>query len=275
MACATMAFAGVDATGKFLGQHVSILAVVWTRYAVALLLTMAAINPLTTPGVHISRRPWLQLLRSLLLFGSTALGFPAFQYIRLDQAMPIQFAGPLVVTLAAVPLLGERIGIHHAIALGFGLIGVVIVLNPTGAAFHPAMLLTVASMLCYAFYAITTRMLAGVDSSKTTLLYSNVAGVVLLTPLLPFFGGMPQTWFIASVMVALGMFSNLGHYLFIAAHRHAPASLLAPFGYSQLLWTPLLGFLLFADVPTLRTLTGAIFVCAAGLYLMRMEQRRS
>lgn len=273
MLCATMCFAAVDATGKYLGQHISLLSVVWARYAVALLVTGITVNPLTYPGVHRSRRPGLQLLRSLLLFGSTIFTFGALLYIRLDQAMPILFTGPLVVTLAAVPILGERVGIHHALALGLALIGVAIVLNPAGASFHPAMLLSVASMLCYSFYAVMTRLVARSDSSQTTLLYSNVAGVAVLTPLLPFFGEMPHTWFIAAVMVALGIFGNIGHMFFISAHRRAPASLLAPFTYTQLVWTPLLGFLLFSDVPTERTVLGSLLVCAAGLYLMRMEGR--
>jgi drug/metabolite transporter (DMT)-like permease len=234
---------------------------------------VGADQSLDRAGLLRTRRPWLQAARSLTLVISTALNFVALQYLQLDQTISILFVTPLLVALFAGPLLGERIGPQRLAAIAVGFIGVLIVTRP-GLGMHPAALLSVAGAVCYAFYGIWTRMLAAADSSSTTMFYSGLAGVVLLTPALPLIWRTPPSWAVVAGMVAVGAFGALGHWLLILAHARAPAAVLAPFIYTQLLWMIILGYVFFGDVPDRWTLIGGAIVTASGLYLLYREKAR-
>jgi len=149
-----------------------------------------------------------------------------------------------------------------------------VVVRPGFGGIHPAALLTFCGAICYALYVITTRVLARSDSSETTLFYSNLVGFVLTSPMLPFVWTAPAGVREVAAMLAVGVFGSIGHYLLIVAHRIAPASVLAPFMYSQLVWVIGLGFLYFGDLPNRWTLTGAGIVVASGLYLLHRERVR-
>src|SRR2546423_9243463 len=186
-----------------------------------------------------------QVVRSALLLGSTFFNFMAFRYLQLDEAMAILFSTPFMVAILAAPILGEWVGWRRWIAIGVGFLGVLVVIRPGFGGLHWAALLSGVSAVCYAFYSITTRMLARHDSSETTLFYSNMLGAAIMLPVLPFVWTAPPSWFDAVLMVAVGGFGSLGHYLLIRAHRLAPASVLSPFMYTQLVWATTLGYLVF------------------------------
>ena len=115
-------------------------------------------------------------------------------------------------------------------------------------------------------------MLSRTDRSDTTLFYSNLVGAVAMLPVLPFVWTMPDDPWLIFLMVIFGAFGSFGHYLLIAAHRLAPASVLAPFMYTQLVWATCFGYLIFGDVPNRWTLAGAAVVVASGLYLLHRER---
>ncbi len=274
MCAALLCFSGLDATAKWLNREADPLLTVWWRYASSVVLVSLVINPWTRPGVLHTRRPWIQGIRSVLLFLSTALNFVALQYLQLVETLSILFATPLLVALLAAPLLGERIGPRRLIAIGVGFAGVLVITRPGFGTMHPVALLSVAGTFAYAFYAIMTRLLATSDSSQTTLVYSGAAGVVLLTPALPLFWTTPSspgTWIL---FVALGVFGAVGHWLLILAHARAPAAILSPFIYTQIVWMLALGYLIFGDWPDAWTLVGAGIVIASGLYLLYRERVR-
>jgi drug/metabolite transporter (DMT)-like permease len=137
---------------------------------------------------------------------------------------------------------------------------------------HWAALYSLVSAICYSLYIIATRMLSRTESDQTTLFYSNLVGFVVMTPVLPFVWSTPESWFLIVLLMGFGAFGSFGHYLLIAGHRLAPASILAPFMYTQLIWATLLGFLIFGDVPSHWTLAGAAIVVASGLYLLYRER---
>ncbi len=156
------------------------------------------------------------------------------------------FAGPLLVALASGPLLGEWPGPRRLAAIGVGLIGV-LVGDAAGLWRHASGGAARRSdgCFCYAFYSLSTRMLAGHDSSETTMVYSGAAGTLATVPLLPWIWETPQTALTWAVMVAAGALGGFGHWLLILAHRLAPATVLAPFIYSQIVWMLLLGWFVF------------------------------
>jgi drug/metabolite transporter (DMT)-like permease len=274
MCGAVACFACLDATAKFLNPHMPTLQIVWARYVSAFLLALLWINPVKEPRLVITSRPVLQVARSVLLLASTVLNFIALRYLQLDEALSILFSTPFLVAILAGSLLGERLDWRRWAAICVGFSGVLLVTRPGLGGIHPAALLSLGGALCYAFYGIMTRALSRTDSNKTTLFYSNLIGAVIMLPVLPFVWKAPDSFLLIALMVIMGVFASLGHYLLIVAHRLAPASVLSPFIYSQMVWMITLGYIVFGDVPNQWTLTGAAIVIGSGLYLIHRERRR-
>jgi drug/metabolite transporter (DMT)-like permease len=273
MCGAVLCFTGIDTSAKYLNHYMDTLQVVWARYLGAFLLGFLFINPLSTPGLLKTARPWLQVGRSILLLLSTVLNIFALRYLQLDETMSIMFATPLLVALFSIPLLGESIGRRRWAAIIVGFLGVLIITRPGLGHMHPAALLTVAGTLCYALYNISTRVLSETDSSGTTLFYSNLFGAVVMSIVLPLVWSWPGGSLQIAVLVIMGACGVLGHYLLILAHRLAPASILAPFIYTQMVWVIISGYLVFNDLPNHWTLIGACVVIASGLYLLHRERQ--
>jgi drug/metabolite transporter (DMT)-like permease len=265
-------FCVLDAGAKWLNPHVGPLMVTWVRYVVSVACVAVFLNPWTTPGVSVTKKPWMQGARSLLLFGSTICNFLALQHLQLAQTMSIMFLVPLVIALLAGPLMNEWVGPRRLAAIGVGFVGILLVARPGFGGIHPAALFSVGAVFCNAAYVMLTRVLAAHDSSSTTMFYSGFAGVILLTPLLPFVWVQPQDGLVLAVMLLIGACGALGHWLFILAFRRAPASILAPFGYAQIIVMIALGYVIFGDVPDGWTLCGASIVIASGLYLLHRER---
>jgi drug/metabolite transporter (DMT)-like permease len=271
---ALMAFTVLDACAKWLGQSMHPLQVVFARYAVSVIAVMAVLNPWTRPGVLSTKAPLLQTVRSVMLFLSTALNFVALQYLQLAETISIVFATPLVIALLAGPMLGEWVGPRRLVAIGVGFLGVLVVMRPGVGGLHPAVMLVVAGVFAYAFYNLLTRKVAAVDSAETTMVWSGFAGVALMTPVLPFIWSWPASALDWLLLLITGLSGAVGHWLVINAHRLAPASTIAPFIYTQLIWMVLAGWIVFGQLPDRWTVAGGLIVAASGLYLLYRERVR-
>jgi drug/metabolite transporter (DMT)-like permease len=273
MCGATVFFTGIDTSAKYLNQYMDTVQVVWARYLGAFLVGCLFVNPISVPGLTRTMRPWLQLGRSVLLLLSTILNVFALRYLQLDETMSILFATPLLVALLSIPILGEAIGPRRWAAIIVGFIGILIITRPGLGHMHPAAFLTVVGTFCFALYNISTRILSETDSSGTTLFYSNLFGAIVMSLAVPFVWTWPKDLFQIGILVLMGACGAIGHYLLILAHRLAPASILAPFIYTQLIWVTVSGYLVFGDLPNHWTLVGAIIVVASGLYLLYRERK--
>ncbi|MFZ0620493.1 MAG: DMT family transporter [Pseudolabrys sp.] len=273
MCGAVATFSCLDTTGKYLLRYMDPLQVVWARYFGAFLLALIFLNPITRPKMMTTSRPLMQIGRSALLLASTALNFFALRYLQLDEALAILFSTPFLVAVLCVPLLGEWVGWRRWTAISVGFLGVLLVARPGFGGLHPAALLTLGSAVCYALYVISTRVLARSDSTETTLFYSNLVGAVAMLPVIPFVWTTPHNALVVALMVLIGALGSGGHYLLIRGHRLAPASTLAPFIYTQMIWTTALGFLVFGDVPHRWTIVGGLIVVSSGLYLLNRERK--
>jgi len=272
MCGAVLLFACNDAAAKYLNGYMDSIQVVWARYMSAFALALVIVNPVRKPEVMRTRRPWLQLGRSALLVISTTMNFFALRYLQLDQSMAIMFSTPFLVALLSGPLLGEWIRWRRWAAIIVGFCGVLLVARPGAGGIHPAALLILASALCYALYVISTRILSRSDSDATTNFYSNLVGAAAVTIAVPFVWTPQSDPKVILLMCTMGLFSGVGHYMLIRAHRLAPAAVLAPFIYSEIVWMIALGFLVFGDQPNRWTLAGVAVVIASGLYLLYRER---
>ncbi|MCX6955738.1 MAG: DMT family transporter [Verrucomicrobia bacterium] len=271
---AVACFCCMDASAKWLNRDLKPLQIAGVRYFVSLLVVVAFLQPWRRPDLVRTKKLGLQCGRALCLVGSTLGFFLALRYLPLTQLTSISFSAPLATALLAGPLLGERIGPRRLIAVLVGFSGVLIVTRPFGHSVHPAALFAALAALSNAFYFLATRLLAAHDRPETTMLYTSLMGTLVVSPLLPFLWQTPSSPLVWAVLVALGGFGALAHWLLILAHRHAPASLLAPFFYVQIIGAALFGLVIFDESPDRWTVIGSSIVIGSGLYLLHRERVR-
>jgi drug/metabolite transporter (DMT)-like permease len=274
MCLAWALFACLDTTAKYLGTFTDLPAsqVIWMRFLGQFLAMIAVLGLLAVPSLLRARKPAMQLLRSLLLLGSTAFNFLALRHLRLDQTTTIGFLTPMTVALLAGPFLGEWIGWRRTIAIAVGFAGVLLAIRPGLTGVHPAVLLALGGMASYAVFSIITRYLAPYDRAEVTLFYSLLAGSFMVAPFALAEWVWPAGGRAWLLLLSMGAYGGLGHYLFILAHRYAPASTIAPFLYITLLTHSTAGYLVFGQVPDAWTLAGAAIVILSGLYLFQRER---
>ncbi|PVB62583.1 DMT family transporter [Labrenzia sp. 011] len=269
---ACLCFAVLDATAKYLSASLPTLQIVWIRFLSHTVIAMVLFRVWKTPSLLKTRRPVLQLVRAVCLLSTTILNFFAVRYLQLAETMSIMFAAPFVITALAGPLLGEWAGIRRWCAIIVGFMGVLVVTQPGVGGMHWAAIYSVAAMITYALYALLTRQLTATDGSAGMLIISGLVAAVAMTPIGLSVWEMPQDIWTWALLLVTGALGAGGHFVFIMAHRIAPAPVLAPFIYSQIVWMIALGYLIFADVPTATTLLGAAIVVGSGLYILYRER---
>jgi drug/metabolite transporter (DMT)-like permease len=269
-----LSFTVLDATAKHLTQSLPVMEVAWGRYLFHLAVLPLFLGGQTLRSAFRSARPGLQILRSSLLLGSTVFFFLAVKHIPLADATAIGFVSPLLVTALSVPLLREPVGIRRWIAVIVGFASVLLIIRPGFGMVHWAMSLPVLTAACFALYQITTRILSRSDGAATTYFFSATVGLAVTTVWLPAIWVVPDLWDWLS-LIFLGAAGGFSHYLLIRAFAIAPASLLAPFAYAQLIWSITIGYLWFGDFPDLWTIGGGAIICVSGLYVLYRERRLS
>src|SRR3954469_19040817 len=272
---AGICFCTLDATAKYLIQDHSLFLVVWARYAGQALVVTPISWHRAGGGFWRTRHLKTQLLRSLCLVSATLCFFGGLRYVPLAEGSAITFMAPIFAILLSIPLLGERPTRARWLAAFGGFAGILILVRPGSAVFHPATVLLAGAAVSNAMYQILTRKLPH-DSPYTTLFYTALVGTAVLTCGLPF-AETPQSvgWRDAFFLVLLGLLAGVGHWMFITAFQSAPASLLAPFTYVQVLWATLYGWAIFDHLPDRISALGMAVIVASGVALVWHERRRS
>lgn len=275
MCGAGVLFTVMGVFGKILGQEYSSLQVSWARTFVHLLFMLAMFMP--QHGWKLLRTKQLptQLARSTMLFLSNLCFFYAITYVPLAKASSISLSSPLVVALLAWPMLGERTTLARVVALGVGFLGVLVVIRPGSEVFQPASLLILGSSTFYAIYQILTRRIAGTEAPETLATYSAVVGAIGMLVVLPFVGRMPDGVADLGMFVGAGILGAVGHYFVARALILAPANVVTPFAYFQLLSAVAAGYLVFSDLPDALTWLGAAIIVGAGLAIGWTQARRA
>lgn len=268
----TIVFACLDTTAKAMSYHLPVIEISWFRYVINLLMAMAILNPLSSPGAWRFKLPGLQIVRALLLTVMTLANFTALHYLQVAETTSIGFLSPMVITLLSVIFLHETIGIRRVVAIVVGFLGVLLITQPGFGTFHPAMLLALTSMLSGAVYNLVTRHLATRVNPGSLVISLAAVPSLLLIPALFVVWQTPSSPVVWGLLIFMGAAGGFGHFLVMTAHRFATAATLAPYSYIQLVWTVISGYLVFADVPSIWTLVGASVVIASGLYLLHRER---
>ena len=267
-------FAGMDAIGKWAVRDFSVFQVLAVRSAVgaAILLLLAPLYG----GREVLRtsQPAAHVLRSLCSTVAFLFFFASVRVLPLADAIAVEFGGPFIVVALSVPFLGERVGRRRWIAVAVGFLGMLLVAQPTGRGFRPEALLVLLASVSYSLMMVLTRWMAersgGKERTFTFLAYTfGVQGLVGLL-------GAPASWesmsgFDVALTAAMGVFTLGGHLGVTAAFQRAPASVVAPFEYTALVWATIFGFLFFGDFPGPMVWMGVAVIVGAGLYTLRRE----
>jgi len=268
-------FSLLDSIVKFLAALYSVPLLVWARYMLQAAAIVAWLGPTMRSGLVRTRQPWLQVARGTILLCSSLLFFNALKYLPLAEATAINYTTPTLVILLSVVVLKERMTLPRWAFVVAGMAGMLLVVRPGAAILHGGALLALGAAGFYATFQIMTRKLSAEDP-RVTLFYSALCGTVLLTFVLPFVD-LPRAmpWTHVVLVGVMGMLGTAGHFLFILAFQHAPASGLTPFTYVQIVWATLLGFVLFGHFPDVPALAGMAIIAGSGLLLAWHERRRT
>lgn len=270
---ATFLFVTMDAMVKaLLHDGYELPQVVWGRYFFHVLLLVIVLAP-RIRTVAQSQNLKLQMIRSVLMLATTSLFFAGLLFVPLAEASAMMLISPLIVTALAVPILREPVGPRRWAGVVIGMIGAMIIIRPGSAMMSLGILLPAAAAASYAVYQVSTRLLSRADPILTTLFYTALVGAVMTSLAAPFYWTepTPAAW---ALMIGAGLCGGIGHFALIKALTLSPASVIAPYGYLNLIWATVYGFLIFAELPDVWTITGAAIITGSGLYVYHREKKR-
>ena len=281
MLLSVLLFSVMDTTVKYLGDFFPTAQIILFRCAVALGPILVFIH--LAGGLHILRtkRPGVHFLRSAIGLAAMGSVFWAFSQMRLADAITIFFSAPLMMTALSVPLLGEKVGIRRWSAVCVGFVGVIIVVNPSmdfldgGAAFNWGVAAALVGAFLMALAMIVVRRLSRTDHAASITFYFTITGSVI--------GGLwtwwegwvdptPLQW---ALLIGVGIFGAFAQYTMTLAFRNAEVTIIAPLEYTSIVYTSILAYIVWAEVPGLRTFIGAAVIIGSGLYMLHREARLS
>ena len=269
-----MCFSVLNAMSKTLGQYLPVIEVIWARYAFAFLLMLGMFLPRAGLKLFTFRNVGSQIVRGMLLFFSSYLYFHGIVVLPLATAASISLTSPLIVTAMSARFLNEPVGPRRWAAVTVGFVGALIVVRPGHAHFDLHALLIVGSTFCSAFYQLFSRRYGQTERPDASATMATIVGTLAAAPFVPFEWVTPTAWWQWALMAGMGVMAGLGHYFVTIAYSQAPAAVIAPFNYLQLIGAAVLGYILFGDLPDFWSWVGAGVIVASGLYIGHRERIR-
>lgn len=259
-----------DALGKWLVSTYSIGQLLLVRSFAALVVLAPVIWREGLGAFRFAPRPGLQALRVAFATLEVACFYAAVAYLPLADVMTYYLAGPILVVGLSVLFLGERTERRRMAVVGIGFVGVLIALKPSGSTLTWPALIALAGTLFFALLMITTRQLRG--TSGTVLVAAQTIGALMVGAVMAPFGWVAPSWLDLGLLALLGVVAMAANVCVNHSLRLAPASVVAPFQYTLIVWAVALGWLVFGDVPGAATLIGAAIIVGAGVLLLLQER---
>ena len=279
MAVAVLTLPGLDAFAKLAAESVPVGEIAWFRFIFQTLVLLPFVlwRHRGWPRVH--RLP-VHALRGALMALATLLFFAALARMPMAEAIAIFFVEPLILTLFSALFLGETVGWRRVAAILVGFAGALLVIRPSYAAFGTAALLPLGTAVCFAGYLALSRSLSRDGDALTMQVTTGVVGGIVMTMALVAGGAVDITVLNPVVpdgnalvlMVGMGVVATTGHLLLTQAFRFAPAGILAPFQYLEIISATALGYLVFGDLPDDLTVIGVTIIVGSGLYIFHRER---
>ncbi|HEX3881140.1 MAG TPA: DMT family transporter [Stellaceae bacterium] len=273
MVISTVAFAGVNAIGKWELMTYPVGEVAFYRSLFALVTVAVMILPRRGIGVLRTNRIRAHLQRGVSQFGSMTCMFFAFSLMPLGSAVAVSFAAPLITTLLSIVILKEKVGTHRWTALVLGLVGVIVIAHPGPGTLQPGALFALANAVLISSVAVAIRRMSATESAETMTLYQMGIITILTTTLLPF-GFLRPSWSDVGLLAIAGCGNGIAQMWWTRSLSLAPPSAVVPFNYLSLVWAMILGFAVWGDMPTPDLILGAVIVVGSGLYILWRETLR-
>lgn len=267
LALAYIAFAATDTMAKLLTETMHPVQIVWARQ---LGLVGAVLVVLCARGPRILRSgaPILQTARGIFAVAAPVCMASAFAFVPLADATAVTFVSPLFVSVLGVLFLGERLTRHRWIVMGLGLLGALVVIRPGLGVFHPAIALVLVAAVFLALRQVMSRPLSAKDSTATTLAYTALTGLLLISVPLPLVWQMPASGTVVALVVAMAVMAAIGEILTIRAFEIAEAVALAPMHYTLMIWATGFGWVVFGQLPDGWTWLGTAIIAGTGVYIL-------
>jgi len=262
----------MDGCAKLLSETLSVYEITWARYFFHWVILLPILFARYSWRTFTPAKMTMQLARSAILLLGTTLFFFGLSYMPVADTLALFFISPLVATLLSALLLKEKVGPRRLGAVTVGFIGALIILRPGIGVFRWPALFSLGSGLCYGFYAIATRKLAGTAPPLVTAGFTALVGAVVMSLSAPLYWVTPSLFQLA-IMVLIGLIAAVGHYLVILSYERAQASLLAPFAYYEIVMAVVVGYVMFGDLPDPWTWVGIAVLAASGIYISLRERQ--
>ena len=269
---ASLLFACLNAMTKHISQIYPVVMILWFRYLFFGSYGLAVGLRKHKKRAFNSLVPILQVSRALLLLAEVGVYVIAFRHLPLAEISAISGAGPVVTMAMSALILREVISFRQWLLVAFGFIGIIIIVNPGFSSFNHYMLIPLFGTVLWGLYQVLTRLVSQYDGAERTTLFTGTIGFVILTGFLPFFWlSLDILWLLKFSILAI--FGVAGHSTLIKALTIAPASLLQPFSYVNMVWAVLFGWLFFNDIPAMTTFIGSAIIILSGIYVFRLKKQ--
>lgn len=268
-------FAGLDTVSKYLSTLVPVAVAIWVRFMVQTVVSGAVVLPARGRSIFTTPHPWLQLLRGLLAVSSGVLGFISLQTLAVADYTAIVMLIPMLITLLSVAHLMEKVPARVWLLLAGGLAGALLVIRPGASKFQWGMVLSLGVVVINAVFQLLTSYLSKDDDPRAMHFYTGVVAAGVVTLALPFFWVTPASVWIWVLLLMVGAFGTVGHYLLILAYGRTAPSTLTPYLYFQIAFATVSGWAVFGHTPDRWAILGIVVITLCGLGSTAMPGRRN
>ena len=268
MILATLCFGIMDGVSRYLAEEYNVFIInMYRSWVLVLFVLIYSIKKGGIKNVSSTKKPFIQIIRGILLISCVCIGVYSFTVLGLVAAHTIIAIYPLLVLPLSYYFLNEKIGWKRWSAVFIGFFGIMVILNPISMSFDFNMVWPLILAILLAIYSILTRNISAYDNSETSFFWVAIVGAIVMTIIGPFFFELLVVkdipWFLL-----LCFLSTCGHFLFIKALETAQASILQPFIYLQLFFASIIGIIVFNDLLTLNLIFGGILIISSGIFAL-------
>ena len=271
-ALAFFIFATSDVLQKYATINHTIFQIIFFRYLFLLIISFVESKRKNNHYFYKTNNIKLQLSRSLISVLETVFFVSSFKYLSLATVHSVASLAPVFVVILSMLILKEKIEKRLWFIIFFGFIGVIVILRPGFDIFDTKSLLPLGAGFFFGLYQVITKKVSQYDSDETSLFYTSIFGLVIITFLI-FIYWHPFTYISYFLLPLIGLMMTLAHYSLIIGLARAPASKIQPFHFTLIFWAIVFGYLFYNDIPDIPTLFGASIIALSGIFLIRNQTK--
>ena len=267
-----LSFGILDTIQKTAVQYHSVFVLLFVKYTFCLIFSFFIAKKNNVKKYYLSNNYKIQITRCVLSVCEACFFVLSFRYLALADAHTIGSLSPVLVVFFSYLILKEKINLATWIAIGISFFGVLLIMRPGLTIFNPYLVIPLLAAFFYSLFQIATRLNAQYDDNETMLFYNGLIGVII-TSILSLFFWQPLHSFSFIFFIFLGFFFCMGLFLQIKALSITPASVLAPYNYTIIVWAILFGLIVYKEIPDIFTIIGAIIIVASGVFIFRYSYK--